>query len=190
MWRCPSCGKSVQDNFEVCWNCCTSQDGKSSEDCKQEPVARDDATVKPPIFLWKSGTLDVFDTVDELASLYSPADLAESDFIACDCEGRILLAGRGSEGSAVLACDEQQPPSPDVLRAILRGYLERSGMSAEELDSLPLTELVRRAYLPQEPRTGETQYEVLQYEVLRKLLFVAAGVLPPLLYQFLKWLHR
>ena len=141
MWRCPGCGESVQDNFEVCWNCCTSQDGTPSE-LQAGTRCQDNAAIKPPIFLWRSGTLDAFDTVEELAKRYSPADLAEGDFIACDSEGRILLAGRGSDGSAVLACDEQQPPSPDVLRNILRGYLERSGMSAEELDSLPLAALV------------------------------------------------
>ena len=172
MWRCPSCGESVQDNFEVCWNCCTSQDGTPPEGFKREPVARDNAGIRPPIFLWRSGTLDAFNSVEELAELYSPADLAEGDFIACDSEGRILLAGRGSDGSAALACDARQPPSPDVLRDILRGYLERSGMSAEELDSLPLAALVRRAYLPPDPRTGQTQYEAVRLHVLMKLLIV------------------
>ena len=121
MWRCPSCGEAIEDSFEVCWNCCTNRDGTSSKDFRREPVARDNSSMKPPIFLWRSGTLDAFDSVEELVDHYSAADLATGDFIACDSVGRILLAGRGAEGSAVLACDEQQPPSPDVLRNILRG---------------------------------------------------------------------
>ena len=171
MWRCPSCGESIEDSFKVCWNCCTGQDGTSSGGLKREPAVRDNAAIKPPIFLWRSGTLDAFDTVEELANRYSAADLADGDCIACDSEGRILLAGRGLEGSAVLACDEQQPPSPDVLRTILRGYLERDGMSAEELDSLPIADLVIRAYPPPDPRTGGMKNEVLRYKVLRSSCF-------------------
>jgi hypothetical protein len=102
--------------------------------------------MKPPFFLRKSGTLDVFDTVEELENRYPPDTRAEEDFIACDSEGRILLPGRASDGRAVLACDEQQPPSPDTLRSILREYLERSGISREEVDSRSLGDLVARVY--------------------------------------------
>ncbi len=120
--------------------------------------------MKPPIFLWKSGTLDAFDTVEELANVYPPAALTEDDFVACDCEGRILLAGRGAGGLTVLACDERQPPSPDMLRSILRGYLERTGLSAEELDSLSLAELVARAYPPPDPRIEQMRLKVLRVQ--------------------------
>ena len=146
--------------------------------------------MRPPIFLWRSGTLDAFDSVEELVNRYSAADLAEGDFIACDSQGRILLAGRGSEGPAVLTCDEEQSPSPDVLRNILRAYLLRSGTSAEELDSLPLADLVIRAYPPPDPGTGGMKYEALKFEVLKALLLLAAAVLAPLLYQLAKWLTR
>jgi hypothetical protein len=27
MWRCPSCAEEVEDGFDVCWNCGTSNDG-------------------------------------------------------------------------------------------------------------------------------------------------------------------
>lgn len=102
--------------------------------------------MKPPFFLRKSDTLDAFDTVEELENRYPPETLAGEDFIACDSEGRILLPGRASDGRTVLACDEQQPPSPDTLRSILREYLERSGISPEEVDSRSLGDLVARTY--------------------------------------------
>ena len=76
--------------------------------------------MKPPVFLWKSGTLDAFDSVEEFEDRYPPDTLAGQDFIACDSEGRILVAGRASDRSRVLSCDELGPPSPDTLRNILR----------------------------------------------------------------------
>jgi hypothetical protein len=106
--------------------------------------------MKPPFFLRKSGTLDVFDTVEELENRYPPDTLTGEDFIACDSEGRILLAGSASDGLTVQVCDEQQAPSPDTLRNLLRGYLERSGISPEEIDSLSLEDLIARAY-PNDP---------------------------------------
>jgi len=27
MWRCSKCGESVDDSFDVCWNCGTTKDG-------------------------------------------------------------------------------------------------------------------------------------------------------------------
>jgi hypothetical protein len=108
--------------------------------------------MKPPIFLWKSGTLDAFDSVEEIQDLYPPDAIVEDDVIACDCEGRILLAGRSSGGLVVFADYGQQPPSPDTLREILRGYLERSGTPPEELDSLSLEDLVAKVYPPHNAR--------------------------------------
>lgn len=32
MWNCPACSESIEDNFEVCWNCKTSKDGVPPED--------------------------------------------------------------------------------------------------------------------------------------------------------------
>ena len=132
--------------------------------------------MKPPIFLWKSGTLDAFDTVEELANLYPPATLGKDDFIACDCEGRILLAGRESDGLAVFAVDEQQPPSPDTLRNILRGYLERGGTSAEELNSLSLAELVAKAYPPPDPRLAEMKFKVQLYVAVMAIFGVGLAI--------------
>ncbi len=141
--------------------------------------------MKPPIFLWKSGKLDAFDTVEELASLFPPAALAEDDFIACDCEGRILGTGRGSDGVTILASDEQQPPSPDTLRTILRSYLERSGTSAEELDCLSLAELVTKAYPPPDPRLAEMKFKAQLYIAVMAVFGVGLAS-----YVLIDWLSR
>ena len=31
MWKCPSCGETVEDNFGSCWNCSTDKDAPPSE---------------------------------------------------------------------------------------------------------------------------------------------------------------
>lgn len=31
MWRCPNCGESIEDSFEVCWQCGTGADGTRPE---------------------------------------------------------------------------------------------------------------------------------------------------------------
>ena len=28
MWKCSNCGESIEDDFDVCWNCGTSQSGE------------------------------------------------------------------------------------------------------------------------------------------------------------------
>jgi len=128
--------------------------------------------MKPPVFLWKSGTLDAFDSVEEFEDRYPPDTLAGQDFIACDSEGRILVAGRASDGSRVLSCDELGPPSPDTLRNILRGYLERRGTSPKELESLSLADLIARAY-PDDPAPADEMGRML----LWKFIIIPALVL-------------
>ena len=63
-------------------------------------------------------------------------------------------------------------------------------MSAEEPDSLPLADLLVRAYPPPDPRTGEMKYETIRLKVITKLLFLAAAVVAPVLYKLLKWVAR
>jgi predicted RNA-binding Zn-ribbon protein involved in translation (DUF1610 family) len=59
-WRCSQCGQSVPSDFEVCWNCGTSQDGVPDSAFSKEPASDDDrprawqpsgpaATTKPMI---------------------------------------------------------------------------------------------------------------------------------------------
>ena len=37
MWRCPSCGEHVDNQFDACWNCGTAQDGTEGTDFRAEP---------------------------------------------------------------------------------------------------------------------------------------------------------
>ena len=106
--------------------------------------------MKPPFFVWKSGTLDVCDTLEELKDRYPPQALLNKDAIACDSQGRAILVSRAADGTWADALDEPQPPSPDLLRSVLRSYLEKCGVSPEEIDSLALPDLVARAY-PDDP---------------------------------------
>ena len=142
--------------------------------------------MKPPIFMWKSGALDAFDTAEELADLYPLDILAHSEFMACDCEGQTLRVGRELDGSLVLVCDEQQSPSPDTLKSILRGYLERSGMSPEELDSLSLADLVTKAYPPPDPRLKKMKYKAIFFYVVMPPILVVCFII----YELAKWLSR
>jgi hypothetical protein len=142
--------------------------------------------MKPPIFLLKSGTVDAFDTVEELADHYPPDTLSGDGCVACDCEGQILKPERRSDGTTVLVCDEQQPPSPDTLRSILRGYLERKGVSPEELDSASLADLVIKAYPPPDPRLESMKYRLIfQYVVIP-----AIGVVCIIIYRLFNWLYE
>lgn len=38
MWKCGQCGESVEDNFDICWNCEAVKDGVIADDRDQEPV--------------------------------------------------------------------------------------------------------------------------------------------------------
>ncbi len=140
--------------------------------------------MKSPFFIWRSGTLDGFDTVEELENCFPLDGPVDSDFIACDSEGRILRVGRAADGATVLTCDEGQSPSPGTLRTILRGYLERKGMSCEELDSLSLGDLVTRAYPPPDPRLEQMKYKfILHYIVVPVVVLLCFA-----LYQLFTWL--
>ena len=109
--------------------------------------------MKPPIFVWKSGILDVFDTVAELEQRYLADALAGDDIAFYDSSGRILVVSAESTGSTRIACDNRQPPHPDRLAALLRGYLEHGGISAETFGSLSLSELIQKVYPSSEPST-------------------------------------
>lgn len=55
MWKCSNCGESVEDNFDICWNCQTPKDGTEiqaevteeiTEDLLEEEVEEEEAEVK------------------------------------------------------------------------------------------------------------------------------------------------
>lgn len=43
MWKCAACGEQVEDQFEACWNCSTSKDGRPQTDSKDEDTEPEEA---------------------------------------------------------------------------------------------------------------------------------------------------
>lgn len=41
MWNCTACNESIEDNFEVCWNCKTSKDGVPPNDLTPDELPRE-----------------------------------------------------------------------------------------------------------------------------------------------------
>ncbi len=39
MWKCPGCSETVDDHFEVCWNCEGARDGSSIVSKGDQPPA-------------------------------------------------------------------------------------------------------------------------------------------------------
>ena len=52
MWICPGCGESVEDSFDVCWNCSTAQDGT-----EVQPSSSDETDIAEPITFGPEPTL-------------------------------------------------------------------------------------------------------------------------------------
>jgi Double zinc ribbon len=41
MWQCVVCGEQIEEDFDVCWNCQTSKDGKPSESFASAPLPKE-----------------------------------------------------------------------------------------------------------------------------------------------------
>ena len=80
MWTCTNCGSTVDDLFEVCWNCGTSRDGVADPTF----VRADDAgPIADPIVDGFPG-LDSADTPgghDTLVEAYRALDLMQAHFL-------------------------------------------------------------------------------------------------------------
>ena len=109
--------------------------------------------MKAPFFVWQSGLLDAFDTIGEIEDCYSADDISGDDCTLYDSAGKALAVSAQSDGTARISCDEHQPSQCDALMSLLRGYLERGGMSAERSSSLTLHELIQAVY-PYKERAG------------------------------------
>jgi hypothetical protein len=102
--------------------------------------------MKPPIFVWKSGILDVFDTVAELQNRHPAASLLGADLALYDSSGQMLRVCSEPDGSARIEREDHQWPNPDQLAELLREYLERGGLSAEISHRRTLSELIELVY--------------------------------------------
>jgi hypothetical protein len=118
--------------------------------------------MKPPILVWKAGILDVFDTVAEIERRYRANAIIGDDVALFDSMGRFLVAHAEPDGSPRVTCDNPRSPQPQRLAALLRTYLERGGISAESIRSLPLTELIQLVYPFSKPSLQRLQAEAEQ----------------------------
>ncbi len=109
-----------------------------------------------PVIIDDHGDLDFFASVED-AELYLEPWAVEEGFTAYDSEGRLLELRVERRESPVLfglirnkvdhvriEAVEDEPNHALQLRAILLTFLERSGLSLDNSDVLPLGELVRR----------------------------------------------
>jgi hypothetical protein len=122
--------------------------------------------MKPPVFLWKSGSLDVFDSVAELQQRYSAEALLESDVALYDGTGRRLTVCAEFDGSSQIRCDEHPPTNPDALVELLRRYAECGGLPAETVQAMTLAELIEEAY-PSSNRSIRSPHAATEYRPIK-----------------------
>ena len=109
-----------------------------------------------PVIVYDHGDVDFFASVED-AELYLEPWAVEEGFTAYDSEGRLLELRVERRESPVLfglirskvdhvriEAVEDEPHHAPQLRASLLTFLERSGLSIDYSDVLPLGELVRR----------------------------------------------
>ena len=109
-----------------------------------------------PVIIDDHGDLDFFASVED-AELYLEPWAVEEGFTAYDSEGRLLelrverrefpvLFGliRSKVDHVRIEALEDEPNHARQLRATLLTFLERSGLSLDNSDLMPLGELVRR----------------------------------------------
>lgn len=143
--------------------------------------------MNPPFFVWKAGTLDVCDTLDELEERYPRTTLANMDVVVCDSQGSAVWISRARDGAWTNAIEEPQPPSLDLLRNILRDYLEKGGMTAEEVDSLSSAGLVAKV-CPPDPLPDKKVKEAILWKVAI-LAFSLLCIAVAMLFDWLRGVH-
>ncbi|WP_165224217.1 putative signal transducing protein [Aquisphaera insulae] len=84
MWTCPACHSRVDDSFEVCWSCGTTQDGVEDPDFvtadEAEPIRDEPIEKGPPV---DDPLADFAGTpLPDLVECYSAADTIEAKFVA------------------------------------------------------------------------------------------------------------
>jgi len=112
--------------------------------------------IVPPVILDDHADVDFFASVED-AELYLEPWAVEEGFTIYDSEGRLLelkVQGRESPVLSVLIRSkvdhvlleavEDKPNHARQLRATLLTFLERTGLSLDDSDAIPLGEWVRR----------------------------------------------
>src|SRR5918997_3215351 len=108
--------------------------------------------IRSPIIVEDNGDVEFFASVED-AERYLEPWVIEVDFVAYDCDGRLLefrvergetpvLFGLSSAAVdyVVIECAEDRPNHAPRLRAVLVGYFERAGIPSGDSDVAPLRE--------------------------------------------------
>jgi len=120
------------------------------------PGGRGRALIIAPVIVDDHGDVDFFASVED-AELYLEPWAVEAGFAAYDSEGRLLELRvqrresplffgliRTKVDHVLIEAVEDEPHHAPRLRATLLTFLERTGLSLDDSDLLPLRELVKR----------------------------------------------
>jgi hypothetical protein len=105
--------------------------------------------MKVPIIADDFGDLLIFDSLKKAESYLEAIDVKQRDYPVYDSEGRRLSArvvkdGKKPERVAIVEPDKE-PRHESELRALLIAFLDKVLQPRENLESLPLQELILRA---------------------------------------------
>jgi hypothetical protein len=100
--------------------------------------------MKPPIYVYETGDLTVFTSVDDVHAHLEPVDVYENRYVAYDSEGRLLkLSARDkSFRYPITVTAEEVPTHQTELRNLLVPFLQRLGTAQESITDAKLEELV------------------------------------------------
>jgi hypothetical protein len=95
----------------------------------------------PPFFLVYDGDVLVFDSMESAENYAEPVDVANSEFLAYDAEGR-LIKFAWTERCVHFSQVEAEPNHAQQLEFALRNFLRGCGVSLEKEESYNLARLV------------------------------------------------
>ena len=126
MWRCPKCRSKVEDTFEVCWSCGTTEDGVEDESFvtadEAEPIE------EPPVDL--APLLD--DPLDDFAG--TPwAELVECHMASSTVEAKFIADRLTEEGIPALADRQDINMTLGGFQPQLWGYGPKVRIRAKDL---------------------------------------------------------
>lgn len=100
--------------------------------------------MKAPIIIENSGDLLIFESADKAERYIEPIDVQNQEYMGYDSEGRLLLFYIQHPNKVFIQTAESEPLHQNELRNVLIDFLERIGVSSEEIKYLPLSDLVAK----------------------------------------------
>ncbi len=143
--------------------------------------------LEPPLLLWESGDLHIFDSVPEAESWLEAVDVRDGIYRGFDARGRLLMLGTSLKVSKVLgllktaiervviSSAEEVPGHREELRGILLKFLAACGDDSEALGRMSLDELIVRARPPMGRRNKRPMSLLIRLLKLLQLPVAALG---------------